>query len=80
MLVAVWDQKEGTSTLSCSKTSSPFSFPMLAVRRSQEIASNGWCPSSVKKREKMSPFFPWGLGLRADSDEAAEGSGVPAAS
>ena len=38
-LVAIWDQKAGTSQSFCSKTSSPFSLAMLAVRRSHRTSS-----------------------------------------
>ena len=38
-LVAICDQKAGTSQSFCSKTSSPFSLAMLAVRCSQRTWS-----------------------------------------
>ena len=69
MLVAVWLQKEGTSTFACSKTISPFSFAMLAARKSHEISSKGCRPSSVKKRGTFRPGFPSVRRFRALSDE-----------
>src|SRR6476619_2772723 len=50
MLVACCDQNLGISTSRCSKTTSPFSLPMTAERRSHSTSSNGSTPSLVKKR------------------------------
>ncbi len=38
-LVASWLQNAGTSTSFCSKTVTPFSLPMLAIRVSHSISS-----------------------------------------
>src|SRR5436190_2841850 len=56
MLVACCDQDFGISTSRCSKTTSPFSLPMIAARDSHSSSSNGSLPpASVKKRGNVSP-------------------------
>src|SRR4029453_16401700 len=45
MLVACCDQDFGISTPRCSKTTVPFSLPMMASRKSHSIASNGSPPA-----------------------------------
>src|SRR6266849_10176871 len=56
MVVAVCDQLFGTSTSSCPKIVTPFSFPISAVRFSHSTASNGDFLPSVKYRPKVRPF------------------------
>src|SRR6266478_657701 len=56
MLVAVCDQLFGTSTSSCRKIVTPFSFPISAVRFSHSTASKGDFFPSVKYRWKLRPF------------------------
>src|ERR1700674_1268904 len=59
MFVAVCDQLFGTSTSSCRKIVTPFSFPISAVRFSHSTASKGdFFPSVplVKYRSKTRPF------------------------
>ena len=53
--VAICDQNEGISTSFCSKTVSPFSLPIAAVRFSQVTSSNGWTPSRVNRRSTLIP-------------------------
>ena len=48
MFVAVCDQLFGTSTSSCLKIVTPFSFPISAVRFSHSTLSNGDIFPSVK--------------------------------
>src|SRR6202011_4518419 len=55
-LVAICDQNDGTSQSVCSKTVSPFSLPIDAVRFSQVTSSNGWIPSRVNLRSIWSPL------------------------
>src|SRR6185295_6295272 len=55
MLVACCDQNAGISTSRCSNTTSPFSEPMTADRRSHSTSSNGSTPGSVKYRGNSSP-------------------------
>src|SRR5260370_8857746 len=56
MFVAVCDQLFGTSTSSCRKIVTPFSFPINAVRFSHSTASKGDFFPSVKNRWKTKPF------------------------
>ena len=56
MLVAVCDQPFGTSTSSCRKIVTPFSFPISAVRFSHSTMSKGDFIPSVKYRSKARPF------------------------
>src|SRR5467141_118460 len=56
MFVAVCDQPLGTSTSSCRKIVTPFSFPISAVRFSHSTASKGDFFPSVKNRWKVRPF------------------------
>src|SRR5271154_5086789 len=56
MFVAVCDQPFGTSTSSCRKIVTPFSFPIRAVRFSHSTASNGDIFPSVKYRSKGRPL------------------------
>src|SRR6266404_3739414 len=56
MFVAVCDQLFGTSTSSCRKIVTPFSFPISAVRFSHSTASKGDFFPSVKYRSKLRPF------------------------
>src|SRR5713101_3751921 len=56
MFVAVCDQLLGTSTSSCRKIVTPFSFPISAVRFSHSTASKGDFFPSVKYRWKLRPF------------------------
>src|SRR3989441_13089199 len=56
MFVAVCDQLFGTSTSSCRKIVTPFSFPISAVRFSHSTASRGDFFPSVKNRWKVRPF------------------------
>ena len=56
MFVAVCDQLFGTSTSSCRKIVTPFSFPINAVRFSHSTASKGDFFPSVKYRWKLRPF------------------------
>src|SRR5467141_2422402 len=56
MFVAVCDQLLGTSTSSCRKIVTPFSFPISAVRFSHSTASKGDFFPSVKYRPKVRPF------------------------
>src|SRR6266849_8763702 len=56
MLVAVCDQLFGTSTSSCRKIVTPFSFPISAVRFSHSTLSKGDFFPSVKYRWKVRPF------------------------
>src|SRR5258707_11004095 len=56
MFVAVCDQLFGTSTSSCRKIVTPFSFPISAVRFSHSTASKGDFFPSVKNRWKVRPF------------------------
>src|SRR6476660_5843629 len=56
MFVAVCDQFFGTSTSSCRKIVTPFSFPIRAVRFSHSTASNGELFPSVKYLSKGSPL------------------------
>src|SRR5580700_8592181 len=56
MFVAVCDQLFGTSTSSCRKIVTPFSFPISAVRFSHSTASKGDFFPSVKYRWKARPF------------------------
>ena len=68
MLVACCDQNRGISTSRCSKTTSPFSLPMIAARRSHSTSSKGSTPSLVKKRSYSSPGMPAGPDGRVASD------------
>jgi len=54
-LVAICDQKAGTSTPCCSKITSPFSLASAAVRSSQATASNGWTWGWVNRRAIVTP-------------------------
>src|SRR5487761_1654093 len=54
-LVAICDHDVGISTSCCSKTFSPLSLPMTALRRSQVTSSKGCTPSWVKRRSTFSP-------------------------
>src|SRR5215471_14209455 len=66
ILVACCDHDLGISTSRCSKTTSPFSLPITAERRSHSISSNGSTPASVKNRGNASPaaaFLARGLSL-----------------
>src|SRR5882672_6596598 len=56
MFVAVCDQLFGTSTSSCRKIVTPFSFPINAVRFSHSTASKGDFFPSVKYRWKLRPL------------------------
>ena len=56
MLVAVCDQLFGTSTSSCRKIVTPFSFPINAVRFSHSTASKGDFFPSAKYRWKLRPL------------------------
>src|SRR5664279_4273627 len=56
MLVAVCDHPFGTSTSSCLKIVTPFSFPIWAVRFSHSTTSNGEFFPSVKYRSNTSPL------------------------
>src|SRR6266481_1254481 len=56
MFVAVCDQLFGTSTSSCRKIVTPFSFPIRAVRFSHSTASKGDFFPSVNTRWKLRPF------------------------
>src|SRR6476646_483203 len=56
MFVAVCDQLFGTSTSSCRKIVTPFSFPIRAVRFSHSTASNGEVFPSAKSLSKGSPL------------------------
>src|SRR5438309_3469775 len=56
MLVAVCDQLFGTSTSSCRKLVTPFSFPLNAVRFSHSTASKGDFFPSAKYRWKLRPL------------------------
>src|SRR5258707_1657269 len=56
MFVAVCDQLFGTSTSSCRKIVTPFSFPISAVRFSHSTASKGDFFPSVNTRSKLRPF------------------------
>src|SRR2546427_615573 len=56
MFVAVCDQLLCTSTSSCRKIVTPFSFPISAVRFSHSTASKGDFFPSVKNRWKVRPF------------------------
>ena len=47
-LVAVCDQKSGISTSICSKTASPDSSVIVALRRAHATSSNGSTPGFVK--------------------------------
>ena len=53
--VAICDQNVGISQSFCSKTVSPFSLPMAAVRVSQVTSSNGCTPSCVNLRSTWMP-------------------------
>jgi hypothetical protein len=53
--VASWDQEAGTSTFCCSKTTSPRSFEIDAVRTSHSISSYGWTPGVEKYRSNTRP-------------------------
>jgi hypothetical protein len=55
MLVACCDHAFGISTPRCSKTTLPFSLPMIASRSSHSTSSNGSMPAVVKKRGNSSP-------------------------
>jgi hypothetical protein len=55
-LVATWDQVRGISTSCCSKTTSPFSFVMLAYRVSHSTSSNAEMPARVKNRFQGKPL------------------------
>src|SRR6266436_6079263 len=55
MFVAVCDQLFGTSTSSCRKIVTPFSFPISAVRFSHSTASKEDFFPSVKYRSKVRP-------------------------
>src|SRR5271157_893440 len=57
MLVAVCDQVFGTSTSSCLKIVTPFSFPISAVRFSHSTSLNGEVLPSVKYRSNLKPLF-----------------------
>jgi hypothetical protein len=48
MLVACCDQALGISTSRCSKTTWPFSLPMIAERISHSTSSKGSTPGKVK--------------------------------
>src|SRR5438105_3674074 len=63
-LVAICDQKDGTSQSRCSNTISPFSLLIAAVRFSHVTSSKGWTPSVVKRRDTLRPF---------EADESALG-------
>ncbi len=54
-LVAICDQAAGTSQSRCSKTVSPFSLPIVAVRSSHWTSSKGWTPARVKRRSTCRP-------------------------
>src|SRR5438270_12747970 len=54
-LVAICDQKDGTSQSRCSNTVSPFSLLIDAVRFSQVTSSKGCTPSRVNRRSTVSP-------------------------
>src|SRR5580658_5472272 len=53
--VAICDQNVGISQSFCSKTFSPFSLPITAVRVSQVTSSKGCTPSVVKRRSTWIP-------------------------
>src|SRR6185436_9810146 len=54
-LVAVCDQNFGTSTSFCSKTTSPRSLLMTALRVSHSTWSNGSAPAWLKWRSRVRP-------------------------
>src|SRR5262245_26122915 len=56
--VASCDQPFGTSTSVCSKTASPCSLLMRALRDSHSTPSSGGSPARVKRRSMRSPFGP----------------------
>src|SRR5262245_19421697 len=56
MFVASWDQDFGTSTSFCSKTTSPRSLVISALRSSHSTVSNGWVPGCVWRRLNESPL------------------------
>src|SRR5713226_4290163 len=72
MLVAVCDQLFGTSTSSCRKMVTPFSFPISAVRFSHSTTSKGDFFPSVKYLSKARPLpappavFSWAPSAAAD--------------
>src|SRR6185503_8824724 len=55
MLVACCDQDLGISTPRCSKTTVPFSLPIIASRTSHSTWSNGSTPAVEKKRGNSRP-------------------------
>src|ERR1700730_17470748 len=55
-LVAICDQALGISTSVCSKTTSPFSLVMVAVRSSHSTSSKGWTPGRVNRRGTVRPW------------------------